>query len=116
MSLSPFNLGVNVHVLHCRSFSDDELRNNAAHVVTCNDQQREIVVSQNIDGQQIDRVFTLDKAVEMMGVYDCESNCKLLSCICKKFMESKSIQVIKRFTKTFNLPVQQLLKEVLLKM
>ncbi|KAI3811809.1 hypothetical protein L1987_21541 [Smallanthus sonchifolius] len=89
--------------LHDWSFSDDELRNNAAHVVTCNDQQREIVVPQNIDGKQIDRVFTFDKAVEVMGVYDCESNCKLLSCISKKFIESKSIQVIKRFTKTFNL-------------
>ncbi|KAI7757926.1 hypothetical protein M8C21_007662 [Ambrosia artemisiifolia] len=54
--------GVNVQVLlRCRPFSDDELRNNAPHVVTCNDQQREVAVSQNIAGKQIDRVFTFDK-------------------------------------------------------
>ncbi|KAK1412771.1 hypothetical protein QVD17_34272 [Tagetes erecta] len=54
--------GVNVQVLlRCRPFSDDELRSNAPHVVTCNDQQREVAVSQNIAGKQIDRVFTFDK-------------------------------------------------------
>ncbi|XP_076907273.1 kinesin-like protein KIN-5C [Bidens hawaiensis] len=54
--------GVNVQVLlRCRPFSDDELRNNAPHVVTCNDQQREVAVSQSIAGKQIDRVFTFDK-------------------------------------------------------
>ncbi|CAN1772180.1 Kinesin-like protein KIN-5C [Linum perenne] len=54
--------GVNVQVLlRCRPFSDDELRNNAPQVVTCNDYQREVAVSQNIAGKQIDRVFTFDK-------------------------------------------------------
>ncbi|XP_010245506.1 PREDICTED: kinesin-like protein KIN-5C [Nelumbo nucifera] len=54
--------GVNVQViLRCRPFSDEELRNNAPQVVTCNDYQREVAVSQNIAGKQIDRVFTFDK-------------------------------------------------------
>ncbi|KVH94541.1 Kinesin, motor domain-containing protein [Cynara cardunculus var. scolymus] len=54
--------GVNVQVLlRCRPFSDDELRNNAPQVVTCNDYQREVAVSQNIAGKQIDRIFTFDK-------------------------------------------------------
>ncbi|KAH7685570.1 Plus-end-directed kinesin ATPase protein [Dioscorea alata] len=53
---------VNVQVLlRCRPFSDDELRNNAPQVVTCNDFQREVAVSQSIAGKQIDRVFTFDK-------------------------------------------------------
>ncbi|CAN1303098.1 Kinesin-like protein KIN-5C [Linum perenne] len=57
--------GVNVQVLlRCRPFSDGELRNNTPHVVTCNDYQREVVVSQNIVGKQIDRVFTFDKKAE----------------------------------------------------
>ncbi|XP_010271626.1 PREDICTED: kinesin-like protein KIN-5C [Nelumbo nucifera] len=54
--------GVNVQVLlRCRPFSDEELRNNAPQVVTCNEYQREVAVSQNIAGKQIDRVFTFDK-------------------------------------------------------
>ncbi|XP_021892543.1 kinesin-like protein KIN-5C [Carica papaya] len=54
--------GVNVQVLlRCRPFSDDELRNNAPQVVTCNEYQREVAVSQNIAGKHIDRVFTFDK-------------------------------------------------------
>ncbi|GKA84884.1 kinesin-like protein KIN-5C [Tanacetum coccineum] len=54
--------GVNVQVLlRCRPFSDDEKRNNAPQVVTCNDFQREVAVSQSIAGKQIDRVFTFDK-------------------------------------------------------
>ncbi|OVA10015.1 Kinesin [Macleaya cordata] len=54
--------GVNVQVLlRCRPFSDEELRNNAPQVVTCNEYQREVSVSQNIAGKQIDRVFTFDK-------------------------------------------------------
>ncbi|GAA0170189.1 microtubule binding motor protein [Lithospermum erythrorhizon] len=54
--------GVNVQVLlRCRPFSNDELRNNAPQVVTCNEYQREVAVSQNIAGKQIDRVFTFDK-------------------------------------------------------
>ncbi|KAJ0028790.1 hypothetical protein Pint_36047 [Pistacia integerrima] len=54
--------GVNVQVLlRCRPFSEDELRNNAPQVVTCNDYQREVSVSQNIAGKHIDRVFTFDK-------------------------------------------------------
>ncbi|KAH6762178.1 P-loop containing nucleoside triphosphate hydrolases superfamily protein [Perilla frutescens var. hirtella] len=54
--------GVNVQVLlRCRPFSDDELRNNAPQVVSCNDYQREVSVSQSIAGKHIDRVFTFDK-------------------------------------------------------
>ncbi|KAL6559172.1 Kinesin-like protein KIN-5C [Orobanche hederae] len=54
--------GVNVQVLlRCRPFSDDELRNNAPQVVTCNEYQREVSVSQNIAGKHIDRVFVFDK-------------------------------------------------------
>ncbi|XP_009768589.1 kinesin-like protein KIN-5C [Nicotiana sylvestris] len=54
--------GVNVQVLlRCRPFSNDELRNNAPQVVTCNDYQREVAVSQNIAGKHIDRIFTFDK-------------------------------------------------------
>ncbi|CAI0462326.1 unnamed protein product [Linum tenue] len=54
--------GVNVQVLlRCRPFSEDELRSNAPQVVTCNDYQREVAVSQNIAGKHIDRVFTFDK-------------------------------------------------------
>ena len=44
-----------------RPFSDDELRSNAPQVVTCNDYQREVAVSQNIAGKHIDRIFTFDK-------------------------------------------------------
>ncbi|KAH7512183.1 hypothetical protein FEM48_Zijuj12G0063400 [Ziziphus jujuba var. spinosa] len=54
--------GVNVQVLlRCRPFSDEELRNNAPQVVTCNEYHREVAVSQNIAGKHIDRVFTFDK-------------------------------------------------------
>ncbi|GMI71067.1 hypothetical protein like AT2G36200 [Hibiscus trionum] len=54
--------GVNVQVLlRCRPFSEDELRSNAPQVVKCNDYQREVSVSQNIAGKQLDRVFTFDK-------------------------------------------------------
>ncbi|KAL9227692.1 hypothetical protein vseg_003350 [Gypsophila vaccaria] len=54
--------GVNVQVLlRCRPFSDEELRNNAPQVVSCNDYQREVSVSQNIAGKHFDRVFVFDK-------------------------------------------------------
>ncbi|KAM2878321.1 hypothetical protein FF1_013940 [Malus domestica] len=54
--------GVNVQVLlRCRPFSEDELRSNAPQVITCNEYQREVAVSQNIAGKHIDRVFTFDK-------------------------------------------------------
>ncbi|KAK6147232.1 hypothetical protein DH2020_018144 [Rehmannia glutinosa] len=54
--------GVNVQVLlRCRPFSDDELRNNAPQVVSCNEYQREVSISQNIAGKHIDRVFVFDK-------------------------------------------------------
>ncbi|XP_010553387.1 PREDICTED: kinesin-like protein KIN-5C [Tarenaya hassleriana] len=54
--------GVNVQVLlRCRPFSEEELRNNAPQVVTCNEFQREVAVSQNIAGKHIDRVFVFDK-------------------------------------------------------
>ncbi|GAB2249332.1 hypothetical protein Droror1_Dr00012691 [Drosera rotundifolia] len=44
-----------------RPFSEEELRNNTPQVVTCNEYQREVAVSQNIAGKHIDRVFTFDK-------------------------------------------------------
>nr|XP_043621293.1 kinesin-like protein KIN-5C [Erigeron canadensis] len=54
--------GVNVQVLlRCRPFSNEEVKNNAPQVVTCNEFQREVAVSQAIAGKQIDRVFTFDK-------------------------------------------------------
>ncbi|CAO2207584.1 unnamed protein product [Urochloa humidicola] len=53
---------VNVQVLlRCRPFSEEELRSNAPQVITCNDYQREVAVSQTIAGKQFDRVFTFDK-------------------------------------------------------
>ncbi|XP_038973722.1 kinesin-like protein KIN-5C [Phoenix dactylifera] len=53
---------VNVQVLlRCRPFNDDELRSNAPHVVTCNEYQREVAVTQSIAGKQIGRIFTFDK-------------------------------------------------------
>lgn len=67
--------GVNVQVLlRCRPFSDDELRNNAPQVVTCNEYQREVAVSQSIAGKHIDRVFTFDKvfgpSAQQRDLYD----------------------------------------------
>lgn len=67
--------GVNVQViLRCRPFSNEELRNNAPQVVTCNDYQREVAVSQNIAGKHIDRVFTFDKvfgpSAQQKDLYD----------------------------------------------
>ncbi|PKI49350.1 hypothetical protein CRG98_030278 [Punica granatum] len=54
--------GVNVQVLlRCRPFSEDEKRNCAPEVVRCREYQREVSVSQNIAGKQIDRIFTFDK-------------------------------------------------------
>ncbi|KAL2509195.1 kinesin-related protein [Forsythia ovata] len=54
--------GVNVQVLlRCRPFSDDELRNKAPEVVTCNEYHREVSVSQNVAGKHFDRVFMFDK-------------------------------------------------------
>ncbi|KAK7268018.1 hypothetical protein RIF29_20700 [Crotalaria pallida] len=54
--------GVNVQVLlRCRPFSEDELRSNAPQVLTCNEYNREVAVSQSIAGKHTDRVFTFDK-------------------------------------------------------
>ena len=50
-----------------RPFSGEELRNHAPQVVTCNDFQREVAVSQNIAGKQIDRVFTFDKVCLLLA-------------------------------------------------
>ncbi|KMZ74969.1 Kinesin-related protein-like [Zostera marina] len=53
---------VNVQVLvRCRPFSEDELRFNTPRVVTCNEFQREVAVSQTVAGKRTDRVFTFDK-------------------------------------------------------
>ncbi|KAL3646890.1 Kinesin-like protein KIN-5C [Castilleja foliolosa] len=50
--------GVNVQVLlRCRPFSEEELRNNAPQVLTCNEYHREVSVAH----KHIDRVFTFDK-------------------------------------------------------
>ncbi|KAM3217823.1 hypothetical protein T459_22424 [Capsicum annuum] len=67
--------GVNVQVLlRCRPFSNDELRSNAPQVVTCNELQREVAVSQNIAGKHIDRIFTFDKvfgpSAQQRDLYD----------------------------------------------
>ncbi|CAL5389232.1 unnamed protein product [Camellia sinensis] len=67
--------GVNVQVLlRCRPFSEEELRSNAPQVVTCNEYQREVAVSQNIAGKHIDRVFTFDKvfgpSAQQKDLYD----------------------------------------------
>ncbi|XP_060201161.1 kinesin-like protein KIN-5C [Lycium barbarum] len=67
--------GVNVQVLlRCRPFSNDELRSNAPQVVTCNEYQREVAVSQNIAGKHIDRIFTFDKvfgpSAQQRDLYD----------------------------------------------
>ncbi|TMW95748.1 hypothetical protein EJD97_008397 [Solanum chilense] len=67
--------GVNVQVLlRCRPFSNDELRSNAPQVVTCNEFQREVAVSQNIAGKHIDRIFTFDKvfgpSAQQRDLYD----------------------------------------------
>lgn len=43
-----------------RPFSDDEKRNGAPEVVKCREYQREVSVSQNIAGKQMDRVFIFD--------------------------------------------------------
>lgn len=66
-----------------RPFSGDELRNNAPQVVTCNDYQREVAVSQNIAGKQIDRVFTFDRVCFLCNLVaftrflfsKCSANC-----------------------------------------
>ncbi|KAJ0973399.1 hypothetical protein J5N97_021358 [Dioscorea zingiberensis] len=53
---------VNVQVLlRCRPFNEEEKRSNAPQVVTCNEYQREVSVSQTIASKQFDRVFTFDK-------------------------------------------------------
>ncbi|CAI9097700.1 OLC1v1034170C1 [Oldenlandia corymbosa var. corymbosa] len=67
--------GVNVQVLlRCRPFSEDELRNNAPQVVSCNEFQREVSVSQTIAGKHFDRVFTFDKvfgpSAQQRDLYD----------------------------------------------
>ncbi|XP_057497269.1 kinesin-like protein KIN-5C [Actinidia eriantha] len=67
--------GVNVQVLlRCRPFSEEELRNNAPQVVTCNEYQREVAVSQSIAGKHIDRVFIFDKvfgpSAQQRDLYD----------------------------------------------
>ncbi|KAK1288108.1 hypothetical protein QJS10_CPB19g00413 [Acorus calamus] len=75
MSKEKAEKAVNVQVLlRCRPFNEDELRNNAPQVVTCNEYQREVAVSQHIAGKQIDRVFTFDKvfgpSAQQKDLYD----------------------------------------------
>ncbi|PKU68702.1 putative 125 kDa kinesin-related protein [Dendrobium catenatum] len=55
---------MNVKVLlRCRPFSEDKLLNNAPQVITCNEFQKDVAVSQAIARKQFDRVFTFDKAL-----------------------------------------------------
>ncbi|XP_078152877.1 P-loop containing nucleoside triphosphate hydrolases superfamily protein [Carex rostrata] len=62
MSRQEKEKAVNVQViLRCRPFNDDELRSKAPQVVTCDDPNREVSVTQSIAGKSIDRVFTFDK-------------------------------------------------------
>lgn len=66
---------VNVQViLRCRPLSDDEQRSSASKVITCNEQKREVTVSQNLASKQVDRVFTFDKVfgprAQQRSIYD----------------------------------------------
>ncbi|KAI4364136.1 hypothetical protein MLD38_020267 [Melastoma candidum] len=66
---------VNVQVLlRCRPFSDDEQRMNASSVISCNEQRREVTVTQNPINKQTDRVFTFDKVfgpkAQQRSIYD----------------------------------------------
>lgn len=54
-----------------RPFSEDEVRNNAPQVVSCNEYQREVSVSQSIaGGKHVDRVFSFDK-VDFIRMFSC---------------------------------------------
>lgn len=55
------SLNLLVDFFYGRPFSEEELRSNAPQVVTCNEYQREVAVSQSIAGKHIDRIFTFDK-------------------------------------------------------
>ncbi|KAK2976567.1 hypothetical protein RJ640_024188, partial [Escallonia rubra] len=66
---------VNVQVLlRCRPSSDDEQRLNVPKVITCNEQKREVTVSQNLANKQVDKVFTFDKVfgpkAQQRSIYD----------------------------------------------
>ncbi|KAJ1391346.1 P-loop containing nucleoside triphosphate hydrolase [Sesbania bispinosa] len=65
----------NVQVLlRCRPLSDDELRSNVPKVVSCNENRREVTVTQTIANKQVDRLFTFDKVfgpkAQQRSIYD----------------------------------------------
>ncbi|KAH7864032.1 hypothetical protein Vadar_024855 [Vaccinium darrowii] len=49
------------HARERESRGEEELKNNTPQVLTCNEYQREVAVSQNIACKHIDRVFTFNK-------------------------------------------------------
>lgn len=68
-----------------RPFSDDELRSNAPQVITCNEYQREVAVSQSIAGKHIDRVFTFDKVHNSKPKLFIHFWAEFVLCRCLKF-------------------------------
>ncbi|XP_031102358.1 kinesin-like protein KIN-5B [Ipomoea triloba] len=66
---------VNVQViLRCRPLDESELKLNVPRVITCNENRREVTVSQNVANKQLDRVFTFDKVfgpkAQQRSIYD----------------------------------------------
>ncbi|KAJ4764113.1 Kinesin-like protein [Rhynchospora pubera] len=60
-------------VLRCRPLNDDELRMNAQSVISCNEQKKEVTISQSIL-KQPDKTFTFDKVfgpkAQQRSIYD----------------------------------------------
>lgn len=50
-----------MHVNNFRPLDENELKLNVPRVITCNENRREVTVSQNVASKQLDRVFTFDK-------------------------------------------------------
>lgn len=44
-----------------RPFSEDDVRAKTPMVVTCNEDKREVIVTQNTGSKQIDKTFSFDK-------------------------------------------------------
>ncbi|KAG9453650.1 hypothetical protein H6P81_006554 [Aristolochia fimbriata] len=66
---------VNVQViLRCRPLNDDEQRLNVPNVISCNEQKREVSISQNVAHKQVERAFTFDKVfgpkAQQRSIYD----------------------------------------------
>ncbi|KAL8125892.1 hypothetical protein AgCh_013261 [Apium graveolens] len=69
------NRELNVQViLRCRPLSEDDQRSNVPMVVACNEQRREVSISQNVANRQVDKVFTFDKVfgpkAQQRSIYD----------------------------------------------